>query len=58
MLQVTGRIETEGTVLLVAGVNIDLMGFAIFDGKYHIESSRHRLERSSGYTTEIEVRKL
>jgi uncharacterized protein len=55
---VTGRIETEGTMLLVAGVNIDLMGFATFDGKYHIESSRHRLERSSGYTTEVEVRKL
>jgi phage protein D len=58
MLQVTGRVETEGTVLLVAGVNVNLMGFGTFDGKYHIESSRHRLERSSGYTTEIEVRKL
>ena len=58
MLGVTGRIEVEGNVLLVAGVNIDILGFATFDGKYHIESSRHRLERSSGYTTEIEVRML
>jgi phage protein D len=56
--QVTGRIETEGTVLLVAGVNIAVTGFATFDGNYHIQSSRHRLERSSGYTTEIEVRRL
>jgi len=56
--QVTGRIETEGTILLCAGVNVDISGFAAFDGKYHIESSRHRLERSSGYTTEVEVRKL
>lgn len=58
MLEVTGKIETEGTVLLVAGVNVELMGFATFDGKYHIETSRHRLERSGGYTTEIEVRLL
>ena len=56
--QVTGRIETEGTVLLCAGVNVDISGFAAFDGQYHIESSRHRLERSSGYTTEVEVRKV
>jgi phage protein D len=58
MLQVTGRMETEGNILLVAGVNIDLRGFATFDGKYHIESSGHRLERQSGYTTEVEVRQL
>jgi phage protein D len=57
-LQVTGRIETEGTTLLVAGVNIAIQGFGSFDGNYHIEASRHRLERSSGYTTEVEVRKL
>ena len=56
--QVTGRIETEGTILLCAGVNVDISGFAAFDGKYHIESSKHRLERSSGYTTELEVRKV
>jgi uncharacterized protein len=58
MLEVTGRLETEGTVLLVAGVNITIQGFAAFDGNYHIQSSKHRLERSSGYTTEIEVRQL
>ena len=56
--QVTGRIETEGSVLLVAGVNVTVQGFGSFDGNYHIESSRHRLERGSGYTTEIEARKL
>jgi phage protein D len=58
MYEVTGRLETEGTVLLVAGVNLDVSGFGNFDGTYHIESSRHRLERSSGYSTEIEVRQL
>jgi uncharacterized protein len=58
MLQVTGCVETEGTVLLVAGVNIGIQGFGNYDGTYHIQSSKHRLERSSGYTTEIQVRKL
>src|SRR5216683_1310321 len=58
MLQVTGRVEMEGTTLLVAGVNVAMKGFGVVDGTYHIESSKHRLERSSGYTTEIEVRRL
>ena len=56
--ETTGRIETEGMVLLVAGVNITIVGFGNFDGTYLITSSRHRLERSSGYTTEIEARML
>ena len=58
MLETTGRLNTEGNVLLVAGVNITVQNFGNWDGIYHIESSRHRLERSSGYDTEIEVRKL
>jgi uncharacterized protein len=58
MRQVTGRLEMEGTTLLVAGVNLNIQGFGNFDGTYHIESSKHRLERSSGYTTEIEIRQL
>jgi uncharacterized protein len=58
MRQVTGRIEMEGTTLLVAGVNLTVHGFGHFDGTYHVESSKHRLERSRGYTTEIEIRQL
>lgn len=56
--EVTGRLETEGTVLLVAGVNIAIQGFYTFDGNYHIEGARHHLERSGGYETEIEVRQV
>ena len=56
--EVTGRLEAEGIVTLVAGVNITIQGFGNFDGKYFIESSRHRLERGIGYTTEIEARQL
>jgi phage protein D len=58
MMQVTGRMEMEGTILAAAGVNMEIRGFSAFDGKYHIESSRHRVERASGYTTEVEVRKV
>jgi hypothetical protein len=57
-LQVTGRIEMEGTTLLVAGNNVALAGFGIFAGQYYIEESKHRLERGSGYVTEIEIRRL
>src|SRR5690348_9049306 len=58
MAQVTGRIELEGTTLLVAGVNVAIQGFGNFDGRYHVESSKHVLSRSSGYTTEVEIRQL
>lgn len=57
-LEVTGRLETEGTVLLVAGVNITIQGFKTFDGNYHIEGAKHHLERGGGYSTEIEVRQI
>src|SRR5262249_54587145 len=56
--QVTGRLETEGNTLLVAGVNVTIHGFGTFDGTYQIDTSRHRLDRSSGYPTEIEVRQV
>jgi phage protein D len=58
MMEVTGRLETEGDIFLVAGVNIAIQGFKAFDGNYHVTASRHRLERSSGYTTEVEIRQL
>lgn len=58
MLEVTGRLEMEGTPLLMVGVSIELTGFGQFTGTYLIRESKHKLERSSGYTTEIEVRQL
>jgi len=58
MLQVTGRLELEGTTRLVASNNVQVQGFGLLDGTYHIESSKHRLERAGGYGTEIDIRKL
>jgi len=58
MAQATGRIELEGTILLVAGVNVTIQGFGNFDGRYHVVSSKHALSRSDGYRTEVEIRQL
>ncbi len=43
---------------LVAGNTILLRNLGVFSGKYLIKSTRHSLNRFSGYQTEIEVRML
>ncbi len=58
MLQATMRLTMPGTTTLVAGNNVTLQGFGENDGTYLITAARHRLERSTGYTTEAEGRKL
>jgi len=54
----TGRVSLEGNPLLVAGNNVDLTGIGALSGKYQICASSHRLIVSSGYTTEIEVKRI
>lgn len=51
-----GTITVEGEPRLVAGNNVDLTGLGRLDGKYEITTSTHRIDRRSGYQTEIEVR--
>jgi len=58
MLQATMRIAMPGTTTVVAGNNVTLQGFGQNDGTYLITAARHRLERSTGYTTEAEGRKV
>jgi phage protein D len=58
MLQAVMRLHLPGNPALVAGVNVSVNGFGQNDGNYLVTKSRHRLERSSGYTTEIEARSL
>jgi uncharacterized protein len=50
---------TQGTPYALAG-NLAQLGesFGVLAGKYQIESSRHDFTRSSGYTTECEVRRV
>lgn len=57
--EMTGTLRLEGTSLLVAGVTVGLQGFGqAISGTYLIESSKHQLNRESGYETEIEIRQL
>jgi len=45
-----------GNHKMVAGANILVDGFGHLDDKYRIESSTHSINRSSGYTTVLEVK--
>lgn len=47
-----------GNPKLVAGNTVQLEDCGRLSGKYLIESARHRRDRSSGYTTELEVKRV
>ncbi len=57
-LQTEGSITATGNPKLVAGSNIELTGLYNLNGKYHIKSSRHTIDRSAGYKTELEVKRV
>ncbi|GAB6035884.1 contractile injection system protein, VgrG/Pvc8 family [Fundidesulfovibrio butyratiphilus] len=52
-----GTITTEGDPRLLAGNTVSLAGFGRFDGVWLIDSSRHSMDRSSGYATEITIKR-
>lgn len=54
----TGRLSLEGNPVLVAGNNIELASFGALDGKFQILSSTHTIERTGGYKTSIEVKRV
>ena len=58
MLQTVASLALEGATLLIAGNNTTISGFGMMDGTYHIISSTHRLNRRTGYSTEIEARRV
>jgi uncharacterized protein len=58
MLYTTASFTAGGETLYTAGNNLTITGFGFNDGKYLIESARHRLERATGYTTEFEARRV
>ena len=51
-------ITVAGNVKLVAGINIELTGIGKFSGKWHVVSSAHDLDNSSGYVTTATIRKI
>lgn len=56
--KITGSITVVGNVKLVAGVNIELTGIGKFSGKWHVVSSAHDLDNSSGHVTTAAIRKI
>lgn len=47
-----------GATVYAAGSTVTITGFGFNDGTYLIESARHRLERTTGYTTELTLRRV
>jgi len=56
--QIEGSIDIQGTVLAVAGNNVQVTGFGKLSGKFHIKSSSHKIDKSSGYTVSLEMKRL
>jgi phage protein D len=57
-LQTEGSVAVIGNPKLVAGVNLEIAGLYTLNGKYHIKSSKHTIDRSAGYKTELEVKRI
>lgn len=53
---IEGSIEMSGNPYVVAGINAELKDLGHFSGKYHLEETRHCIDRTSGYTTSSEVK--
>ena len=56
--KVNGTITLPGNCRLVAGANIELTGVGEFSGKWHITQSTHTVDPTSGYATDIAIRKI
>lgn len=54
--KIEGSLYSIGTPNLIAGINIELKDLGYFSGKYHITQVHHFIDRSSGYTTNLEVK--
>lgn len=55
--KIEGSFTIEGETRLVSGINADLTDLGVFSGKYSVVRSSHRIDKSSGYTTDAEVAK-
>jgi len=58
MNSITARITTPGNTNLAAGVTVTIQGFGVFSGKFLIHTAKHQIQRASGYTTSMELRKI
>jgi phage protein D len=53
-----GNITIPGNTLLVAGINIMLTGLGVLSGKYHVLESVHKIDRGSGYVTDVKIKRV
>ena len=54
-LRVTGSLSLRGNPRVVAGTTLELTGMGRVSGRFLVQKSTHRISRSGGYTTEVEV---
>jgi phage protein D len=54
--QTEGTLVLEGNRVFVAGNNFNLTGLGILSGKYYIKKSTHKISKSGGYETTIEIK--
>lgn len=56
--QTSMTLTMPGNVKVVAGINVSIVGFGHYDGKYTVTQSRHSLGRSAGFGTEAELKRV
>ena len=56
--QTSASLTMPGTVKAMAGINVSLTNFGRMSGKYTVTQSRHHTSRSSGYTSDIELKRV
>jgi uncharacterized protein len=58
MMFVEAAVEGPGIPIAVSGNIFQLSGWGAFDGRYLIDTARHRIDRATGYTTAYSARRL
>lgn len=56
--QQEGSLSLEGAPLLLAGNNFELTGMGQISGKFHVVKSVHTFDRSGGYSTSAEIKRV
>lgn len=56
--QQSGRCTIQGYPLAVAGNNIEVTGLGKISGVYHIMSSEHVIDKTTGYVTNLELKRI
>lgn len=55
---IEGRISMPGNTKIIAGNNFNLTGMGKLSMKYHIKESVHTVNRSSGYSTDADIKAI